>query len=141
VHYLGRLNIMCSFNVSLPFVFLRSIQDTNSSQTHKLYYIITFKATCFNSTESSSGLLENRSNVSTFIVHSGNPKAYNRWYSQYKSTRASDTSTFILTVPPILSFWVSRMHYKCWYIGSVLQKAWWLLSRVETCCLKCNYII
>jgi len=33
------------------------------------------------------------------------------------------------------------MHYKCWHIGSVLQKAWWWLSTVETCCLKCNYII
>jgi len=31
--------------------------------------------------------MESRSNVSTFIVHSGIPKAYNRWYSQYKSTR------------------------------------------------------
>ena len=33
------------------------------------------------------------------------------------------------------------MHYKCWYIGSILQKAWWRLNTVETCCLKCNYII
>jgi len=33
------------------------------------------------------------------------------------------------------------MHYKCWYIGSVLQKAWWWLNRLETCCLECNYII
>jgi hypothetical protein len=99
--------------------------------------------------------VENRSNVSTFIVHSGIPKAYNRWYSQYKSTRVkdfiiyiliiyyiytveylkvkkikviqinyilylyiyihnkvSDTCTFILTVPPIVSFWDPRMHYK-----------------------------
>jgi hypothetical protein len=117
------------------------IQDTNSSQTHQFYYIITFKATCFNCIDSSSGLLENRSNVSTFIVHSGNPKVYNRWYSQYKSTRASDMCIFILTLSPIVSFLVSRMHYKCWYIGSVLQKAWWWLSTVETCCLKCNYII
>ena len=50
------------------------IQDTNSSQTQQFYYIITFTATCFNSIESSSGLLENRCNVSTFIVHSGIPK-------------------------------------------------------------------
>jgi len=70
------------------------IQDTNSSQTQQFYYIITFKATCFNSIESSSGLLENRSNVSTSIVHSGIPKAYNRWYSQYKSTRVRDLYEF-----------------------------------------------
>jgi len=44
------------------------------------------KATCFNSTESSPSLLANRSNVSTIIVHSGIPKAYNKLYSQYKST-------------------------------------------------------
>jgi hypothetical protein len=44
----------------------------------KNYYIITFKATCFNSIDSSSDLLKNRSNVSTFIMHSGIPKAYNR---------------------------------------------------------------
>jgi len=52
-------------------MFLRFIQDTNSSQTQQFYYIITFKATCFNCIESSSGLLENRCNVSTFIVHFG----------------------------------------------------------------------
>jgi len=59
------------------------IQDTNSSQTQQCYYIITFKATCFDCIESSPGLLKNRSNVSTFIVRSGITKAYNRWYSQY----------------------------------------------------------
>jgi hypothetical protein len=51
------------------------------------YYTITFKATCFNCIESSTGLLENRSNLLTVIVHSGIPKAYNRCCSQYKSTR------------------------------------------------------
>jgi len=63
------------------------IKDTNSSQTQQFYYTITFKATFFNSIESSSGLLEKISNVSTFIVHSGIPEAYNRCCSQYKSTR------------------------------------------------------
>jgi len=58
-----------NFNVNHPVVFLKFIQDTNSSQTQQVYYIITFKATCFNSVESSSGLLENRSSVSTFVVH------------------------------------------------------------------------
>jgi hypothetical protein len=48
------------------------IQYTNSSQTQQFHYIIIFKATCFD-----------RSNVSTFIVHSVITKAYNRWYSQY----------------------------------------------------------
>jgi len=53
--------------------------------------IITLKATYFNCIESSSGLLENRSHVSVFIVHSGIPnEAYNRWYSQYKSTCVRD---------------------------------------------------
>jgi hypothetical protein len=59
------------------------IQDTNSSQKQQFYYIITFKATCFDCIESSSCLLKKRSNVATFIVHSGITKAYNRWYSQY----------------------------------------------------------
>ena len=52
-----------------------------------------------------------------------------------------DTCTFILTLPPIVSIWDSRMHYKCWYIGSVLQKAWWWLNRVESCYRVCNCII
>jgi hypothetical protein len=50
------------------------IKDTDTSQTQHFYYIITFKVKCFDSIESSSGLLENRSNVSIFIVHSGIPK-------------------------------------------------------------------
>jgi len=58
--------------------------------------IITFKATCFNSIESSSGLPKNRSSVSTFTVHSGIPKAYNRWYSQYKSTHVSQSSLWLV---------------------------------------------
>jgi len=55
-------------------VFLKFIQGTNSSQTQQFYYIITFKITCFYSIESSSDFVENRSNVSTFIVHSGIPE-------------------------------------------------------------------
>jgi hypothetical protein len=54
-------------------------------------------ATCFDSTESSSGLPKNRSNVSIGIP---------------------------------------ECTIKFWYIGSVLWKAWWWLSRVETCCHK-----
>jgi len=42
----------------------------------KIYYLITFEATCFNSIESSSGLLKNRSNVSTFIAF-WDPKTLN----------------------------------------------------------------
>jgi hypothetical protein len=78
------------FHVSHPVVFLKFIHDTNSSQTQQFYYVITFKATCFNYIDSSSGLLENRSNVSTVIVHCGIPKAYNKRYNQYKSTRVRD---------------------------------------------------
>jgi len=43
--------------------------------------------------------------------------------------------------PKRLSIWDPNMHYKFWYIGSVLWKAWWWLNRVETCCHKdilCN---
>ena len=43
-----------------------------------------------------------------------------------------------------LSIWDFRMHHKFWYIGSVLWKAWWWLSRVETCCNKnilCNKLL
>jgi hypothetical protein len=101
--------------------FLWFIQNTDFSQTQQFYYTITFKTTCSNCIDSSSGLVENRSNVSTFIVHSGIPKAYNRRYSQYN--------------------WDPRMHYESCYIGSVLLKAWWWINTVETCCLKCNYII
>jgi hypothetical protein len=38
----------------------------------------------------------------------------------------------------------NAMHYKYRYIGSVLWKAWWWLSRVETCCYKnilCNKLL
>ena len=72
------------------YTIQKYIHDTNSSQTQQFYYIITFNATCFNCIGSLSGLLENSSNVSTVIVRSGIPKAYNRWYSQYKSTRVRD---------------------------------------------------
>jgi len=69
---------------------MRFTQDINSSQTQQFHYIITFKVTCFNFIESSLGLLENRSNVLTFIVHYGILKPYNKWYSQYKSTCVID---------------------------------------------------
>ena len=62
-------------------------------------------------------------------------------YSIVYTNQVSDTCNFILTVPSIVSFWDPKMRYKCWYIGSVLQKAWWWLNRLETCCLECNYII
>jgi len=86
------------FNVSHPDVFLQFIQDTNSSQTQQFYYIITFKTTRFDSTESSLGLLENR-----FIV------------------------MYIGSVLQKVWWWLSRI-----YIGSVLQKAWWWLNRIYT---------
>jgi len=44
-----------------------------SNTTIVLYNYI--MATCFDCIESSSGLLKNRSNVSTFVMHSGIPKA------------------------------------------------------------------
>ena len=83
-------NISCHIIHNFTFT-----KDTNSSQTQQYHYTITFKATCFNCIESSSALLENRSNVSTFLVHFGIPKAYNRWYSQYKSTRVRDLIIYI----------------------------------------------
>jgi len=43
-----------------------------------IYYTNILNTTCFDSIESSSGLLENRSNVSKYIVHSGIPKPYDR---------------------------------------------------------------
>jgi hypothetical protein len=48
------------------------------------------------------------------------------------------SSAILLLVRP---WGLTRMHYKCWYIGSVLQKTWRWLNKVETCWLKCNYII
>jgi len=81
-------------------MFLKFRQDTNSSQTQQFYYIITFKATCCKSIGSSTGLLENGANVLTFIVHFGIPKAYNKWYSQYKSTCVRDL--IILTFNTLL---------------------------------------
>jgi len=62
-------------------------------------------ATCFDSTESSSGLLKNISDVSKFIVHSGIPNAYNMHYSYYNST-------VVTTAMRIVSIWDPRMHYK-----------------------------
>jgi len=64
-----------------------------------------------------------------------------RYFCRTLYNQVSDTYTFILTVPFIVRFWDPRMYYKCWYIGSVLQKTWWWLSTIETCCLKCNYIL
>jgi hypothetical protein len=78
------------FTVSYRVVFLKSIQDTNPNQTQQLYYTVTFNAIRFSYIESSTDLLENRSNVSTFLVHCGITKYYNRWYSQYKSTAVRD---------------------------------------------------
>jgi len=107
------------------------IQDISSSQTQQFYYIITFKATCFNTIESSSGLLENRSNISTFIVHSGIPKACNRWYSQYTSTRVSDTCTFIFIS---YSFFIFILVHACtftqyweWCVVLFFMFMWFLL--------------
>jgi hypothetical protein len=61
----------------------------------------------------------------------------NNHESSYPCSRKdSYTCTFILTVPPIVSSWDLKMHYKCWYIGSVFQKARWWLNTVETCCVK-----
>jgi len=37
---------------------------------------------------------------------------------------------------PIVRIWDPRMHYKYWYLGSVLWKTWWWLNTVETCCHK-----
>jgi hypothetical protein len=71
-------------------VFVKPTQGTNSSQTQQLYYTVTFNAIRFNCIESLSGLLQNRSSVSTFVVHCGITKAYNRWYSQCKSTVVKD---------------------------------------------------
>jgi hypothetical protein len=71
-------------------------------------------------------------------------KAASCWYFYWvycMYSQVSDTCTFILTVPPIVSIWDPRMHYKYWYIGSVLQKAWWWLNTVQTCCINCNCII
>jgi len=123
------------------FIDVRIIKEMPGSAASGTPCIITFKATWFNCTETSSGLLENRYSVSTFTVLSGIPKAYSMWCSQYKSTRVRDTCTFLLTVPTVVNFWDPRMHYKCWYIVSILQKAWWCLNTVEPCYLKCNYII
>jgi len=55
-----------------------------------------------------------------------------------------DICTNVSTVLPIVSVWDPRMHYKFWYIGSVLWKAWLWLNTVETCCHKniwCNKLL
>jgi len=57
----------------------------------------------------------------SYIISSGLPK------------NKSNVSKFIVHS---VRFWDPRMHYKFWYIGSVLWKAWWRLNRVETCCHK-----
>jgi hypothetical protein len=52
-----------------PYKLLISVKHNN------LFHSVLI-ATCFDSVESSSGLPENRSNVSKFIVPSGIPNAY-----------------------------------------------------------------
>jgi len=62
----------------------------------------------------------------------------------YIYIQVSDTCTTVSTVLPILSVWDPRMHYKFWYTGSVLWKAWWWLNTVKTCCHKnilCNKLL
>jgi hypothetical protein len=56
----------------------------------------------------------------------------------YIYIQVSERCTTVSTVPAIVSVWDPRMHYKFWYIGSVLRRAWWWLSRVETYCHKNN---
>ena len=139
-------------------------------------------ATCFDSIESSSGLLKNRYNVSKFVARSGIPNAfgipkqipctktditfwdpkrvwdpitdpmYQDLYcilgsqTRLGSQNRSNVSRFILhsgipnafgtpkqsqCIKIYIAFWDPKrvwdptMHYKSWYIGSVLQKAWW----------------
>jgi len=55
-------------------VFIKFIQGVNFSQTQHLITQNILMATCFDSIETSSGLPKNRSNVSTFEVHSGIPE-------------------------------------------------------------------
>jgi hypothetical protein len=113
----GVMSLFCANIWTLQSVCYKFVQDTNSRQTQQFYYIITFKA------------------FGNYFY------LFNLYIRYCIYSQVSDTCTFILTAPLIVRFWDPRMHYKCWYIGSVLQKAWWWLSRVETCCLKCNYII
>jgi len=49
------------------------IRGMHFSQTQQFITQIILMATCFDSTESSSGLPKNRSNLSIFVVHSGIP--------------------------------------------------------------------
>jgi hypothetical protein len=44
--------------------------------------------------ESPKGLPKNRFNISKFIVHSGIPDVYNRWYSWYSSTCVKDLNIY-----------------------------------------------
>jgi len=73
-------------------------------------------------------------------------KVYTRYKNKFNVSdifhciyiQVCDTYTIVSTVLTIVSVWDSRMHYKFWYIGSVLWKIWRLLNRVETCCHKNN---
>ena len=67
IYYISQLNIQLIHKIYTRYKF-----QSNTT----IYYTNILKATCFDSTKSSSGLLKNRSNVSKFVVHSGIPKAF-----------------------------------------------------------------
>jgi len=64
------------FNFSNPDVFIQCIQSIKYQSKHdSLLNIMLFRATCFDSFESSSGTQGTDPRLSMFIVHSGIPNA------------------------------------------------------------------
>ena len=75
------------------------LQRINFSQKQQFIIQNVLMVTCFDSIESSSGLPENRSNVSKFIVHFGIPDAYIRYYSLDSGTCVMhDACTTVQTI-------------------------------------------
>jgi len=71
-------------------------------------------------------------------------KRLNIFQCIYIYIQVSDTYAILSTLLPIVSVYDPRIHYKFWYNGSVLWKAWWWLNTVETCCHKnilCNKLL
>ena len=98
-------------------------------------------ATCFDFTESSSGILENRSNVSSFIVRSEIQKAYNKWCIQQNSTCVKDLNIYIIYIYICRSEWPCGLRRRS--VAARLPRSWvrippraWMFVCCECCVLS-----
>jgi hypothetical protein len=96
---------------------------TTQLQLTNISYQLSYRIISYIIIDASSGLPKNRSNVSNFLVHSGIPNAYNRWYSWYSSVHVSEIWIYIMEY--ILKFKMVKVTQK--HLCLVTVKYVWLL--------------